>query len=53
MALGLELGLVSGDFVLDGDGMRDPLPLPKNRAEPPPKFRPISIVATVAHLSYC
>jgi len=35
MALGMELGLVSGDFVLDGDGMRDPLPLPKNRAEPP------------------
>ena len=39
MPLGMEVGLDPGDFVLDGD------PLPKNGAEPPPNFRPISVVA--------
>jgi len=35
MALGMEVGLSPGDFiVLDGD----PDPLPKKGAEPPPKF---------------
>jgi len=93
MALGMEVGLIQGDFVLDGD----PVPLPKKGAESLPNFRPcllwpngcmdqdatwygggpwrhcvrwgpssprkghssplsfrpMSVVATVAHLSYC
>jgi len=36
----MEVGLSPGDFMLDGD----PAPSPKG-AEPPPNFRPISIVA--------
>jgi len=40
MPLGMEVGLVPGDFVLDGD----PAPLLKKGAEPP-NFRPIFIVA--------
>ena len=37
-----------GDIVLDG------IPAPaKGAQQPPPSFRPMSIVATVAHLSYC
>jgi len=39
MALGVEVGLSPGDFVLDGD----PDPLPKKGLAP--NFRPISIVA--------
>jgi len=40
--LGMELGLGPlGDFVLDGDRA----PAPQKGAEPPPNFRPISIVA--------
>jgi len=34
MALGIEVGLSPGNFVLDGD----PAPLPKKEAEPPPQF---------------
>jgi len=37
-----------GDFVFDGD----PAPTEK-RHSPSPNFWPMSIVATVAHLSYC
>jgi len=40
LALGMEVGLSPGDFVLDGD----PAPLPKKGAEPPPNFRQISTV---------
>jgi len=46
-ALGTEVGLGPGDVVLDGD----PAPLPKKVTAP--SFRPMSIVAMVAHLSYC
>ena len=94
MALGMEVGLGPGDFVMDGDPAT-----PEKRAQPPhpifgpcllcqtdgwmktpigtevdlglghivldgapalrergtaaPSFRPMSVVATVAHLSYC
>jgi len=41
MPLGTEVGLGPDDIVLDGD----PVPLPKKGAEPPPKFRPMSIAA--------
>jgi len=41
MVLGMEVGLSPGDFVLDGDLAS----LPKEGSEPPPNFRPISIVA--------
>jgi len=34
MVLGIGVGLISGDFVLDGD----PAPLLKKGAEPPPQF---------------
>ena len=47
MALGMEVGLSQGDFVLDGTQ-----PLPNKGAEPP-NVRPMSIVATVVHLSCC
>jgi len=40
-SLGTELDLGTGHIVLDG------FPAPS------PSFRPMSIVATVAHLSYC
>ena len=46
-ALGTEVGLGPGDVVIDGD----PAPLPKRVTAP--SFRPMSIVAMVAHLSYC
>jgi len=39
MPLGMEVGLIPGDFILDGD----PAPLPKKGAEPP-IFRPMLIV---------
>jgi len=38
-----------GHIVLD----RDPAPPRKGHSSPPPSFRPISILATVSHLSYC
>jgi len=34
MALGMEVGLSPGDFVLD----KDPAPFPKSGRSPPPKF---------------
>jgi len=43
-----EIDLGAGHIVLDGDPAR-----PRERAQQPPSFRPMSIVATVAHLSYC
>ena len=94
MALGMEVGLGPGDFVLDGEPavprtegtpttthflahvycgqtagwMKTPLgtevdlgpghivldgsQLCAKRAQQPPSFRPVSIVVTVAHLSY-
>jgi len=66
MPLGMEVGLSPGEFVLDGDPASHPL---KGHSPPhcirrgpssaqkghssPPSFRPMSVVATVAHLSYC
>ena len=47
MPLSMEVGLSPGDFVLDGD------PAPSEKRGGAPNFRPMSIVATVAHLSYC
>ena len=38
---GMVVGLIPGDFVLDGD----PAPLPQRGWSPPPQFRPISVVA--------
>ena len=46
--LGMEVDLGPGHIVLDG------VQLPrKGHSSPPPYFPPMSIVATVAHLSYC
>jgi len=45
--LGTEVGLGPGHIVLDG------VPAPAKGAQQPPLFRPMYIVATVAHLSYC
>ena len=45
--LGTEVDLGPGHIVLDG------VPAPAKGAQQPPYFRPMSIVATVAHLSYC
>jgi len=47
--LGTDVGLGPDHIVLDGD----PAPPAKGAQQPPPSFRPMSIVATVAHLSYC
>jgi len=46
---GTEVDLGPRHIVLDG------VPAPRKRGTeaPPPYFRPMSIVATVAHLSYC
>jgi len=50
MPLGTEVNLGPGHIVLDGI----PAPCsPAKGAQQPPYFRPMSIVATVAHLSYC
>ena len=49
MPLRMEVGLCPGRIVLDGG----PAPPPRERGTAPPSFRPMSIVATVAHLSYC
>ena len=47
---GIEVGLSSGDFVLDGD----PVPFPKKWGGAPlPNFRPISIVAKWLYASKC
>ena len=45
--LGTEVDLLAGHIVLDG------FPALRERGIAPPPFRPMSIVATVAHLSYC
>ena len=57
MKLGVQVGLDPGHIVLDGDlapppqkGAASPA---KGAQQPPPLFRPMSVVATVAHLSYC
>jgi len=47
MPLGMEVGLSSGDFVLDGD----PVPYPKSGEAP--NFRPKPIVAKGLHESRC
>ena len=47
--LGTEVDLGSAHIVLDGDAA----PPRKGHISPLPSFRPMSIVATVAHLSYC
>jgi len=47
MALGMEVGFDPGHIVLHG------VPASAKGAQQPPSFRPMSIVATVAHLSYC
>ena len=46
---GTEVGLSLGDIVLDGDQAYPPA----KGAQQPSSFWPMSIVATVAHLSYC
>jgi len=40
LSLGMELGLVPGDFVLDGDPA-----IPPKRGAEPPNLRPMFIVA--------
>ena len=45
--LGTEVDLGPGRIVLDG------IPAPAKGAQQPRSFRPMSILATVAHLSYC
>ena len=45
--LGTEVDLGPGHFVLDG------VPAVRERGTAAPSFRPMSIVATVAHLIYC
>jgi len=45
--LGTEVDLGPGHFVLGG------VPSPAKGAQQPPSFQPMSVVATVAHLSYC
>ena len=47
MPLGMDVGLGSGDIVLDGD------PAPPKEGHSTPHFLLMPIVATVAHLSYC
>jgi len=45
--LGTEVDVGPGHIVLDG------VPALRERGTAAPSFRPMSIVATVAHLSYC
>ena len=47
--LGTEVDLGPGHIALDGV----PAPMKGAQLPPPSSFRPMSIVATVAHLSYC
>ena len=49
MPLGTEVDIGPGHIVLD----RDPAPPPHERGTAAPSFRPVSVVATVSHLSYC
>ena len=65
MPLGVDVGLSPGDFVLHGDPVLPPeqrggghivldgFPALRERRTASPSFRVMSIVATVAHLSYC
>ena len=46
MPLGMQVGLCPGDCVRCGRSS-------SLKRDPAPSFRPVSIVATVAHLSYC
>ena len=47
--LGTEVDIGAGHIVLDGfPALRE-----RGTAHPPPSFRRMSVVATVAHLSYC
>jgi len=48
MTLGVEVGLGPCHIVLNGDAATAP-----ERLTAAPSFRPMSIVATVAHSSYC
>jgi len=54
MPLGMEVGLGSGDIVrwVPSSPKKGPRPLSAKGAQQPPSFWPMSIVATVAHLSY-
>jgi len=45
--LGTEVALIPGHIVLER------VPALRETGTGPPSFRPMSIVATVAHLSYC
>jgi len=45
--LGTEVDLSAGHIVLDG------VPALRERGTAAPSFRPMPIVVTVAHLSYC
>ena len=47
MPVGTEVDLSPGHIVLDG------VPALRKTGTVAPSFRPVSIVATVAHLSYC
>ena len=49
IVVGMEVGLIPGDFTLDGD----PVPFPQKGAEPLPNFRPISIVVKRLDASRC
>jgi len=51
MPLGTEVGLGLG--LRDTVSLWTQLPLEKRARPPQPTFRPMSIVVTVAHLSYC
>jgi len=46
MPLGTEVGLVPGDIMLDGDPA-----LPRNGAQQPSSFRPMSVVAKRSPIS--
>ena len=50
IALGMEVGRGPGHIVLDGDVFPAPA---KGAQQPAPSFRRMSIVTTVAHLTYC
>jgi len=55
MPLGMEVGLGPRHNALDGEPARPKKgsQLSVKEAQQPPSFRPMPIVATVAHLSYC
>jgi len=49
MPLGTEVNLCPGGVILDGVAA----PLPLKETHQPPSYRPMSIMALVAHLNYC